>query len=55
MIEHLYRLTEKEKVLELRLWKADEAPKIAAKIIELFHQMPFASRFVEVLVKLTAR
>lgn len=55
MLHHLHLLIDKEQILKLRVWKADEVPKLAAAVIDLFHLMPSASRFVEVLVKTTVK
>lgn len=55
IIEHLYHLSEKNKILSLCLWKTEDVPKLAAAMIDLFYLMSSASRFVEVLVRVTLR
>ena len=55
MLEHLYKFIERDKIVDLRLWKAGEESKVIAAVIDLFSLLPQASRFVEVLIKIILR
>jgi transformation/transcription domain-associated protein len=55
MLEHLYKFCEANKILESRLWKTGDGPKVAAAVIGLYSLIPQASRFVEALVRATLR
>lgn len=55
ILAHLYLFTDKPKIIELQLSKVGEEPKLIASMIDLFPLIPQASRFVEVLIKVTLR
>lgn len=55
LVDHLQKWTDPNGIRAQKIWREGEEPDVAASIVELFHLLPHASHFVEVLVKTTIK
>lgn len=55
LVDHLQKWTDPNAIRAQKLWREGEEPDVAASILGLFHLLPHASHFVEVLVKTTIK